>query len=194
MRHLVLSVFFAAAFVAAVAGVAQADSPGFSLGDAQAVFNAGHAGGSAIRFHSSLVEGAPADFGSRIGPGQNYSGARLCATDWHLINIFLGTGGDSTFTRADAAAQLDPLGFHWTLDGVPVTSMLTPIKPDMAPELFGLERVFFLASGYILAPDQLAVGQHVSRLVVDNLDEPGIPFDFGDVVFYVDPPGSAACA
>jgi hypothetical protein len=91
---------------------------------------------------------------------------------------------------------LEPLEFHWTLDGVPIESMETPVKAVSDPGFgsTGSERAFLISNGYILAPDELAVGQHTSHLVVDNWFGRGIPLDFGDVVFYVDSPGSAACA
>ena len=183
-----VAVFLAVLLSAATGGVAAADSPGFTQGDAEAVFNARHLGGSPILLHSPVAEGAPADLGSRIGPGANYSGARLCSTDWHVINVFPAEGGDSSFTRDDAVAVLEPLEFHWTLDGVPIESMETPVKAATDAESIGLEREYYLANGYILAPDELAVGQHTSHLVVDNWFGPGISLDFGDVVFHVDPP------
>ena len=196
MRHSLVAVLLAVWVVAATAGVAAANSPRFTRGDAEAIFNANSPGGAAINLHSPTMEGAPADFFAhgRIGAARSFNGKHLCATDWHLVNIFLGISGDSTLAHSGAVATLDPLLVSWTLDGDAVPSTRTPVKPYTAPSDFGAERAFFFSDGYILAPDELALGEHRSRATVIGLNEPGVPFVFPEVVFHVDPPGSPACA
>jgi hypothetical protein len=76
--------------VAICAGTAAANSPSITGGDAEALFNAGTTGGEAIKLHGGMIEGAPASPG-RILPGPRFRGVHICASDWHVMAIYLAT-------------------------------------------------------------------------------------------------------
>ncbi len=194
-------VFFAAALAVlglALESAALADSPPATQGDAQAFFNATLNGGGAIRFQGGgMVAGAPLSGPRvRIRPFPGLGPQHVCASDWHVINIFVTDGGDSTFKREQAVADLSPLVFNYTLDGAPLAATVTPIKraaDGLAEAAFGLDVAYWEDAGAILPPTALSAGTHSVHLVIDNWFGPGIPEDFGAVTFLVDPAGTGAC-
>src|SRR5438874_5493677 len=174
--------------------VARADSPGLSRGDAEARINAAFTGGDAIRFLGGGQEqGAPAggpDFGSaRISALPAFNGHHVCATSWHPVLAFFVAGGDSTFTRDDADANL-PFAAQYTLDGATLETKLNPIKPVVDPSTTGFEVAYWNAAGAILSPDTLPVGTHTIQL---TLETPGGTVVGPAVTFYVDGTGTGAC-
>jgi hypothetical protein len=191
MKALLLPAVVAA--VLAAAGTAAANSPGYTRGDAEAVFNAGATGGDVLTVHGGLAEGAPAQPGLRIRPFQTFNGMHVCALDWHVVNTVLHVAGDATYSHEQAVADLSPFVAHYTLDGAPLESTVTAVKRWPTPELVGYDVGYWRSYGAVLSPDALAVGQHTIRLVIDNFVAPGVPEDFGDVTFFVDAEGTGVC-
>jgi quercetin dioxygenase-like cupin family protein len=48
----------------------------------------GTTGGEAITLHGGMIEGAPASPG-RVLPGPRFQGVHICASDWHVMAIYL---------------------------------------------------------------------------------------------------------
>ena len=179
--------------VALLAGSpAGANSPRVTRGDAQAIFQAFPNGGWAVLLHSPTTQGAPADVNIRgqIRPLPIADGRHFCAEDWHVILLALVFGGDASFTRQDAVAIANTLTVSFTLDGAPLPTTRTAIKPFLAAEEFGLETAYAFQQGRIMAPTDLSVGSH--QLVVTIL-EPGFPPDTGGITFFIDTAGTGAC-
>jgi hypothetical protein len=134
-------------------------------GDAEAVLNAAGTGGRVILRNGQTTEAAPADFlGSHgsIRPfsGSPWDGRHFCAEDWHVILIAWIDGGDASFGRQQAQANLDPVTNTFTLDGATLAMTRTPIKPALNPQGFGLERAWYFQEGRVMSPEDLSVGQH----------------------------------
>jgi hypothetical protein len=166
-------------------------------GDAQAVFNAfGTAGRVILRKRGETAEAAPADFlGSHgsIRPfgGSPWDGGHFCAEDWHVILIAFIDGGDASFGHQQAKASLDPLAINFTLDGDPLDTTRTPIKPFNDAQAFDLERAWYFQEGRIMSPDDLSVGQH--ELTV-RFTDPASGLDESDgITFFIDAAGTGAC-
>jgi hypothetical protein len=150
-------------------------------------------GGWAILLHSPPAQGAPADANIRgeIRPLPFHDGRHYCVEDWHVILVAIYDGGDASFTHQDAEARLDPVTVSFTLDGVPLPTTRTVIKPFLAAELFGLERAYAFQEGRIMAPSDLSVGSH--QLVSTIVFSPGEPPEVREITFFVDAPGTGAC-
>jgi hypothetical protein len=130
------------------------------------VLNAFGTGGWVILLHSGeATEASPADwFGSHgsIRPfqGSPWDGRHFCAEDWHVILIALIAGGDASYDHDQAKADLAPVAVSFTLDGAPLQTSRTSIKPFHNPQRFGLERAWYFQEGKVMSPEDLGVGQH----------------------------------
>ena len=171
---------------------AGANSPRVTRGDAEAIFQAFPNGGWAVRLHSPTTQGAPADVNIRgqIRPLPVADGRHFCAEDWHVILLALVFGGDASFTRQDAEAIANTVTVSFTLDGAPLPTTRTAIKPFLGAEQFELEKAYAFQQGRIMAPTDLSVGSH--HLVV-TITEPGFPTDVGEITFFIDAPGTGTC-
>lgn len=198
MKTATLVVALLACVAALTTGIAAATTVPFTRGDAQAVFNAGPGGGAAVGSHGGVIEGAPAEgVGKRVGPGPNFEGFHICATDWHLLSVQLALtdsingGGVQNVNQARLA--FGTLEVTYELDGSPLPIDTTATKPLLNPTSVDPEATkgFFQSWGAILAPTELSVGPHIEHVVIY---EAGIPIiDFGEVTFVVDAPGTGAC-
>ena len=180
----------------AAASVALANSTRYTRGDAEALFNAGSTGGFAVISHGGVVVGAPADRSQRIGPGQNFEGFRVCATDWHVMFIDLSVDdvSDNTHTLAEARLAFAMIAVTYELDGAPLATKVTPVKPRLGDPTAlepGATVAFSQHTGAILAPDALGVGPHTERVRIYIGDV--LYGDLGDVTFFVDPARTGAC-
>jgi hypothetical protein len=171
---------------------AGANSPRITRGDVQAIFQATLNGGWAVLLHSPTGQGAPfaAQERGAIRPLAVADGRHFCAEDWHVILLGLIFGGDASFTRQDAVAIANAVTVSFTLDGAPLPTTRTAIKPFLGAEEFGLEKGYGFQQGRIMAPTDLSVGSH--QLVV-TVSEPGFPTDVGEITFFIDAPGTGTC-
>jgi hypothetical protein len=165
-------------------------------GDAEAVLNAFGTGGRVILANGQTAEASPADFlGSHgsIRPfaGSPWDGGHFCADDWHVIVAAWFDGGDQNFDRQRAEEVIAPVTFSFTLDGQPLETTRTPIKPfHEPPPAFGFERAWYFQQGRVMSPDSLSVGQHQLTLrVTDPIT--GVSDD--GIAFFIDAAGTGAC-
>jgi hypothetical protein len=166
-------------------------------GDVEAVLHAFGGGGRAVRLHSKTAEGAPADFlGSHgsIRPfaGSAWDGAHFCADDWHVILIADFEGGDASFQHDDAARIMNGLQVSFTLDGAALPTTRTAIKRFLNPGQFGLQVAYYFQQGQIMSPADLSIGSH--RLEVTMVDASGQQSFQDGITFFIDAPGTGACA
>jgi hypothetical protein len=166
-------------------------------GDAQAVLNAFGTGGRVIlRKRGETAEASPADFFGSHGSirpfrGSPWDGRHFCAEDWHVILIAFIDGGDSSFGHQQAEAALDPVTISFTLDGAPLDTTRTPIKPFHDAQAFDLERAWYFQEGRIMSPDDLSVGQHELSV---RFTDPSSGLDETDgITFFIDAAGTGAC-
>jgi hypothetical protein len=115
-------------------------------------------------------------------------GRHFCGEDWHTVLATRFEGGGASFTKRDAAVILNATSFSFTLDGSPLASVRTRIKPVPDPSQLGFVNAYYFNQGRVLSPDQLAVGQH--ELSVRIID--GGTFDDG-ITFFIDAAGTGAC-
>ncbi len=140
-------------------------------GDVQAVLEAFVTGGRVVLRHSTTAEAAPADWYGTHGSirpfsGSPWDGAHFRASDWHVILIALIEGGDASFTHTDAAGIIDDLEIVFTLDGALLPTTRTAVKRFSTPEAFGLEEAYVVQQGRLMAPGDLAVGNHTLAVSV----------------------------
>jgi hypothetical protein len=176
-----------------VGSPAGADPRRITQGDAQAILEAFGTGGRVILANGTTTEGAPADFfGSHgsIRPLPQWGARHYCAEDWHVILLSIFDGGDASYTQQDAEAVLGPITLAFTLDGAPLDTTRTTIKPFLNPEQFDLERAWYVQQGRVMSPTDLSVGSH--QLAV-SISEPGIPTVVLEITFFIDAPGTGAC-
>jgi hypothetical protein len=187
-RGLFLAAFVAVAVV--LPSTAQANSPGVTRGDAEAVFQALQNGAQAIRVNGGgMLEGAPVQPRARISP--LVSGRRFCASDWHVIAVaFLDAFPQSEQAHAQAAADFSSLVVQLQLDGAPLaleTTALKRIDPTFTQLTVGAGQAgYWIQFGAIMSPTDLAVGAHTLQLLGT--------FALAPVTFFIDPAGSAACS
>jgi hypothetical protein len=192
--RLVLVLFVMAVVLAFAGGTAQANTVRVSQGDAEAVFQSSGNGGWAIRRHSQVVEGAPADglVGSlaTIRPLPLFDGAHYCALDWHVIVLAVFDGGDASYTMQDFEAYRATVSMVFTLDGQPLATDQTATKRFLR-DLTALDitTAYYFQQGTVLAPEALAVGAHT--LTLDFSDAYGAGQT--TISFTVDAPGTGAC-
>ena len=166
-------------------------------GDVEAVLNAFGGGGRAVLLHSKTAEGAPADFFGTHGSirpfaGSPWDGAHFCAEDWHVILMADFEGGDGSFKHADAEHIMDGLDVSFTLDGAPLPTTRTAIKRFLNPDQFGLQVAYYFQQGQIMSPADLSIGSH--RLEVTIVDATGQQSFQDGITFFIDAPGTGACA
>src|SRR5688500_6925553 len=158
-----------------------------SHGDVKAVLNAFTTGGRVILLHASETAGyhaAPTDFlGSNgaIRPLPPWDQVHVCVDDWHVILIGYFTGGDASFTMQDAREEIGNPPLSFTLDGQPLATDRTPIKRFLEPEDFGLEEAYGFQQGVLIAPGELALGEH--ELIFRDLT-PGVDYE-STITFFV---------
>jgi hypothetical protein len=175
-----------AALVAAIGGAAASgasqDSP--KRGDARAAFQAFFTGGSAIRAHNPLADGAPGvpvhppPHSARIYPFAD--GAEYCQ-GWHVI-MLAGFGDPAAFPggNKELFEFLSEVRIQFVLDGVPLETERTRIKRFPHPEPdFSEDPLMAITFGAFMAPDELSVGSHELRT---TYHEPG--FDLGFTISF----------
>jgi hypothetical protein len=182
-----LSLFMAAGPVGAASGRV-------SQGEARAVLEAFGGGGLAIVNHHLAASGAPADSTVRasIRPfaGTLFDGRHYCAEDWHVIFATVAAGGDKSFSRQDALAQLNAEVIEFNLDGQTLPTTRTAIKRLVGPERFGLEEAYQFQQGVVLSPESLSVGGHD---VAFSEWSPLTGLYTSQITLYIDAPGTGAC-
>jgi len=179
---------------------ADASSQVYTRGDAEAVFNGFINGGWAIRLHSPTWAGAPADGGPggvAIRPfgGSGWNGEHICASDYHVFLIANfdgpGPGYNEQWKKADVAAYLATVGVQLMLDGSPMATKRTPVKPFLNPQYAGLWEAWGVVDGRIMAPGELTLGMHSFTILMTD----PIWGNYEDgIFFFVDPPGSPSCS
>jgi hypothetical protein len=174
---------------------AHASSSRITRGDAQAVFQAANTGGAAIRLHGGQghgpAQGAAVD-GVRINAFIPWDGRHYCELDWHVISINLNDGnfpGESR-TRKEIADALSLVEVAYFLDGVALELERTAVKPNVDAAALGLVEGLYFTAGRLMAPEDLAVGQHTLRVVITD---PGGLIDDSQIAFFVDAAGTGAC-
>ena len=123
----------------------------------------------------------PTDFlpGSiaRINPAPQWNGRHFCSLDWHVISVALiegnPVGGSVTNQEIfDALSQRVPF---MTLDGALLDTERTANKRTTNPENRGFVEAFSVSIGKVMAPEDLAVGQHSLQLTACVLDSRPCP-------------------
>src|SRR6185436_9555041 len=106
--------------LSALVGAAVAANEPFTKGDATALFNGN--GGPAVLLHNPSSEVGAFQPGKRIGPGQNFQGFRVCATDWHVmfVNLAMVDSLDNVHTIDEARRAFQSLNVTYELDGAPL--------------------------------------------------------------------------
>jgi len=164
-------------------------------GEAQALLNAFGNGGWAVINHSRVARArrGPANTQIQIRPFDFFDGRHYCALDWHTIVIAAIEGGDRPFTRSQAAASIADARIQFTLDGTPLAGVSQgPVKRFLNPQLFGLEVAFYSQWGRIMAPSDLAVGQHTLSVLWTSAS--GGQTEFQNTInFFIDAEGTGAC-
>lgn len=166
-------------------------------GDAQAVFQAFGGGGWSIRLNVSVIEGAPADFmpdsKARISPMAAFNGRHYCALDFHVISIAIleGNAEDGTLSNQEMIDRIAERQVEFFLDGAPLATERTSPRRTTNPGARGFVEAFFVQQGRIMAPEDLAPGQHTLKAIGNRFGFP--PQTIGDILFIVDPMGSGTC-
>ena len=158
-----------------------------SEGDARAVLQAFGGGGLAVRLHQEAAGGGPGDPLDRVAirPFGPWDNRHFCALDWHTILIADIEGGDQGFTERDAKNIIDQMIVTFTLDGERLQVDRTAVKRFASPERFDLEVAYWAQWGRVMAPDELAVGQHTLSVVAGDFQ--------GDITFFIDAAGTGVC-
>lgn len=176
-----------------VASSAQADPARVTRGDAEAVFQAFESGGWAILLQPGEVEGGPAEFLPddlvRIIPNVLWNGRHFCSLDWHAIALAINEGrrpGESISNQEifDRLAARQPA---LRLDGVLLETERTEPRRMLNPELRGFTEAFFVIVGRVMAPEDIAVGQHT----LQGFNNAG--GSIGLITFYIDGSGTGVC-
>jgi len=182
LRRLLLAALVGAALLAgaATAPASGATAGSATRGDAEAAFQAFIAGGSAIRAHNPLANGAPgvpADpppDSARIYPAAD--GAVYC-DGWHVV-MLVGFGDPTAFAGGNAELFdfLSEVDIRFVLDGVPLETERTSVRrfPHPEPEFFENPQMA-VTVGAFMAPGELALGSHELRT---SYHEPGFDLEF----------------
>lgn len=182
LRRLPLAALVAAALVVALGSTpASGASPGSpTRGDAQAAFQAFFTGGSAIRAHNPLADGAPGVpvdppvDSARIHPFAD--GAEYCE-GWHVV-MLAGFGDPAAFPGGNTELFdfLSEIGIQFVLDGVPLETERTSIRRFPHPEPdFSEDPLMAVTFGAFMAPGELSLGSHGPRT---TYHEPGFDVEF----------------
>lgn len=180
-------------------GAVMAEPDRITRGDVEAVLEAFPTGGRVVLFQASYTAGfyaAPADWlGSHgaIRPYEPLDGSHYCVDDWHVLLLGFLAGGDQSFSRENAEALLSQvsLSFTLTLNGksVVLDTVRTAIKPVLAWEEFGWDKVYGFQEGRIVSPDELGVGEYTLTVVYEFA---GSSYELSSQ-FFIDPSDSEAC-
>lgn len=176
---------------AVTAAPAQAGPGRTSRGDAEAVLHAGGTGGAAVRNHRSVNGASPADIDGRVSIRvlPSVDGRHSCQDDWHVVLVAEISGGDKSFTMQNAKAELNSVRLEFFLDGSPLVTERTSVKPFLNPGFFGFEKAYLFQQGAITAPGDLTVGAHSLRVVAT--DPAGS--EENDITVWIDATGTGAC-
>ena len=163
-------------------------------GDAQAIFEAFAGGGWAVRLHSEVMEGAPADFQppeslARITTVPALNGKHYCGLDWHVINtaIIEGNRENEAASVSEIFERLATRDVSFRLDGAVLETVRTQPKRMLNPALRSLTEAFYVNIGRIMAPEDLSVGSHSLRAFDKNGNQ------IGAITFFIDDSGTGAC-
>ena len=178
-----------------VAASALASSERITVGDARAVFEAANTGGAAIRLRGGQDVGPAlvgAADGVRINGTPPWEGRHYCVLDWHVIavNLIDGNFPGESRTPREIATSLETVHVEYFLDGAPLEVRRTPVKRAVDPTAVGLVEAYYFTAGRLMAPEDIAVGQHTLRLLVTV---PEGVFSDTQITFHVDAPGTGAC-
>jgi hypothetical protein len=188
MRSRMLVAIAALATAALVAPLALA---AVTRGEAQAVLNGYPTAGRTIFFQGSeRSNGAPARGAAEIRPfaGTPWDGAHYCKDDWHAIVAAWFDGneiGGPQSTVPEIRDRLAQVTVSYTLNGNPLETTRTAIRPFLHTSHLGLEDAFAFQQGTVIkfAPGTYTLVVHFSDPVFGD-------FDTG-ITIYVD---EAACA
>jgi hypothetical protein len=182
LRRLLLRALLGAALVIAVGSTAASGaSPGApTRGDARAAFQAFFTGGSAIRAHNPLADGAP---GRPVDPPPDSAriypfadGAEYCE-GWHVV-MLAGFGDPAAFPggNKELFEFLSDVDIQFVLDGLPLDAERTSIKRFPHPEPdFSESPLMAVTFGAFTAPGELSLGTHELRT---TYHEPGFDVEF----------------
>lgn len=200
--------------VLATAGTVSAERERWTRGDAQAMLHT-------YPLSGKIFERLNEAIGLDIRPfPEFYAATPYCVEDSHLVALavfdwaYVVEGGPFDgfeVTREDVKAFLSDLSWQFVLDGTTVETTASPVRPLVADDAiradveafleedFGgdviLGKGFGLQHGRIMAPGELAVGDHMVHVTVTY--RPGTPDEFttfdGGTPFTVYPAESAAC-
>lgn len=191
MRNARLLALVAVVIMLVVPGVATADAVRVTEGDANAVLQAFGNGGWTILLHAQVVEGAPYDGVvqglATIKPFKPFNNKHYCELDWHTLLL----GDIEPGPLSAAEATISQMDVAFAVDGAPVSTVATAIKPFAAAELFGLETAYIRQWGHIFAPADLRPGRH-SVSVVQTLPEDEVFRN--TIAIVVDAAGTGVCA
>lgn len=160
-------------------------------GDAEAILQASLNGGVAIRLHGGEIVGAPADSSAldslaRISPF--VPSRHYCSLDWHVISLSVFTGSD-TLSPAQIIEELTSVTTTFEFDGVTLDASQLAPRGMVAPP-FDWDIAFFVQTGLVLAPEDIAVGEHT--LVTTTLFPSDAPTTV-TTTFFMDAPGTGVC-
>ena len=166
----------------------------FAAGDATALFYGN--GGPVVSLHNQSTESGAFEPGMRIGPGQNFQGFHVCASDWHVmfINLIALDSTDNVHNVGQAKALFANLTVTYELDGASLAVRTTSVQPYLGDVTLldpNATIGFHQKTGAILAPEDLSVGPHTEHVRV--FQNGGLIDDLGPVTFVVDAPGTGAC-
>lgn len=200
----------------AMAGPVSAERERWTRGDAEAMLHTYPLTGEKIYERLDFA------IGLDIRPfPEFYAATPYCVEDWHLVALalfdwaFVVVGGPFDgfeYTRAEVQALLSDLSWQFFLDGTILETTAPPMRPlvpaagtradveALLEEDFGgdviLGQGFGVQRGRIMAPGELAVGDHALHVIVTY--RPGTPDESlvfeGETPFTVYPADSQACA
>jgi hypothetical protein len=133
---------------------------------------------------SPTVQGAPAGFvwtGDRedVKIYPLVDDAEYCVSGWHLVGLIVFDDLAFYDSHRELFASLQSVEVAFELDGQPLETEQTAIKPIPHPfPEFGFEHAFEFQTGAFLPPGTLSVGPHALRVIV-------IDPVFGDADFTV---------
>lgn len=161
----VFSSFVAAlAVVALLAGPVAAAGPAhaqITKGDVTAAFQARTTGGYLNLLRGRTIA-APVR-GFQDGRISFFSDRTYCSADWHYLGVtLLGQGGHQR-----AAAYLRATAVAFAIDGAPVSTMRTAIKPFVGT---GIRGQFGVSVGALIAPGSIAAGDHSLETTITTPD------------------------
>lgn len=164
-------------------------------GDVEAILHSGSIGFFHGRTHGRIGPSAEDFPRAAITPLSSNNGTHYCVDDWHVVRITDINSVDNVFffTKDQAIADLEATTITFTLDGVTLPAIRTPIIILNAADQqrFGFPGpTFAFQAGSILSPAALSVGDHTAGLV---LTDPVFGTFQDSSTFTVDPSGTGIC-